>query len=162
MRKKYKRIFTIVLDSLGVGAMDDAASYGDEGVDTLGHIAEHIVMEIPHLRKMGIGNLRPLSGIEPVAEPMSFATRGSSLNMPFSKWNARLLSLKCFSTTIIAAVCAITVAHAAPAMPISNTKMNIGSSMVLNTTVNMVRAIAFFGFPEERIAALHRQIFSLR
>ena len=71
MRKKYKRIFTIVLDSLGVGAMDDAASYGDEGVDTLGHIAEHIVMEIPHLRKMGIGNLRPLSGIEPVAEPMA-------------------------------------------------------------------------------------------
>ena len=36
--KKYQRIFTIVLDSLGVGAMPDAAEYGDAGCDTLGHI----------------------------------------------------------------------------------------------------------------------------
>ena len=71
MRKKYKRIFTIVLDSLGVGAMDDAAFYGDEGVDTLGHIAQQAAMEIPNLRKMGIGNLRPLCGIEPVDNPMA-------------------------------------------------------------------------------------------
>ena len=34
--KKYKRVFTIVLDSLGVGAMEDSAQYGDVGVDTLG------------------------------------------------------------------------------------------------------------------------------
>ena len=35
--KKYKRIFTIVIDSLGIGAMEDAAAYGDTGTDTLGH-----------------------------------------------------------------------------------------------------------------------------
>ena len=71
MMKKYKRIFTIVLDSLGVGAMDDATFYGDEGVDTLGHITQQAAMEIPNLRKMGIGNLRPLCGIEPVDNPMA-------------------------------------------------------------------------------------------
>ena len=38
---KYKRIFTIVLDSLGIGEMKDSPQYGDVGVNTLGHIAEH-------------------------------------------------------------------------------------------------------------------------
>ena len=40
--RKYKRIFTIVIDSLGVGALEDAASYGDEGTDTLGHISQSV------------------------------------------------------------------------------------------------------------------------
>ena len=39
--RKYKRIFVVVLDSLGVGAMPDAAEYGDAGVNTLGHIASY-------------------------------------------------------------------------------------------------------------------------
>ena len=39
--KKYKRIFTIVLDSLGIGEMADSKDYGDAGVNTLGHIAEY-------------------------------------------------------------------------------------------------------------------------
>ena len=83
----------------------------------------------------------------------SFATLQSRVAIPFSKWNGLLLSLKWCITIANAAVWAITVAHAAPAIPISNTKMKIGSRIVLNTTVNMVRPIAFFGFPEERIAA---------
>ena len=37
---KYKRIFTIVVDSLGTGALPDAADYGDAGTDTLGHISQ--------------------------------------------------------------------------------------------------------------------------
>ena len=40
--KKYKRIFTIVIDSLGIGAMANAAEYGDAGTDTLGHIDERM------------------------------------------------------------------------------------------------------------------------
>ena len=39
---KYNRIFTIVIDSLGTGAMPDSEKFGDVGVDTLGHIAEHM------------------------------------------------------------------------------------------------------------------------
>ena len=48
--KKYKRIFTVVIDSLGAGEMPDAASYGDAGTDTLGHIAANTEnFKIPNL-----------------------------------------------------------------------------------------------------------------
>ncbi|MDO4169247.1 MAG: phosphopentomutase [Lachnospiraceae bacterium] len=73
--KKYKRIFTIVLDSLGFGEMPDAADYGDEGTDTIGHIAESVEnFQIPNLTAMGIGNLHPLKQIKPVAHPNSYFT----------------------------------------------------------------------------------------
>ena len=69
--KKYKRVFTIVLDSLGVGAMEDSAQYGDVGVDTLGHIAEKAEhLEIPNLRKLGMANLHPMKQHEPVEHPL--------------------------------------------------------------------------------------------
>lgn len=56
--KKYKRIFLIVLDSVGIGAMPDAEQYKDEGANTLGHVWEkNPNLQIPNLRKLGIGNL---------------------------------------------------------------------------------------------------------
>ena len=68
---RYKRIFTIVLDSLGIGAMKDSPDYGDAGVDTLGHIAEKTEnLQIPNLQRLGIANLKKLHGIEPVEEPL--------------------------------------------------------------------------------------------
>ncbi|MBS6195862.1 MAG: phosphopentomutase [Clostridiales bacterium] len=71
--KKYKRIFTIVIDSLGVGAMPDAADYGDMGADTLGHIAEHTEdFHIPNLQKTGIANLHSLKQISPVEKPLGY------------------------------------------------------------------------------------------
>ena len=61
--KKYNRIFTIVIDSLGIGAMDDSKQYGDIDVDTLGHIAEAVEsLNIPNLQKMGIANLHKTCG----------------------------------------------------------------------------------------------------
>lgn len=69
--KKYRRIFVIVLDSLGIGAAEDSPEYGDIGVDTLGHIAERVPgLKIPNLQKLGIANLRPIKGIEPVKQSM--------------------------------------------------------------------------------------------
>ena len=51
--KKYKRIFTIVIDSLGIGALEDSEQFGDKGVNTLGHIAERMEnFQIPNLRKV--------------------------------------------------------------------------------------------------------------
>ncbi len=67
----YKRIFTIVLDSVGVGEMPDAAAYGDIAVDTLGHIAAQTPnLKIPNLQKLGIANLHTLAGVAPVAAPL--------------------------------------------------------------------------------------------
>ena len=71
--KKYKRIFTVVIDSLGAGEMPDAASYGDAGTDTLGHIAENVEeFKIPNLQKLGIANLKDLAGIAPVEKTLSY------------------------------------------------------------------------------------------
>ena len=70
--KKYNRIFTIVIDSLGVGAMPDAAQYGDAGCDTLGHIAERTEnFQIPNLQKLGMANLHTLQGVEPAEKPLA-------------------------------------------------------------------------------------------
>lgn len=68
---RYKRIFTIVIDSLGIGSMPDAYQYGDEGADTLGHIAAHREnFRIPNLVKLGIADLRELEGLRPVGKPV--------------------------------------------------------------------------------------------
>lgn len=67
--RKYKRIFVVVLDSLGVGAMEDSADFGDIGVDTFGHIAEHMPLNIPNLQMLGVGNLHSLKGIVPSDNP---------------------------------------------------------------------------------------------
>ena len=65
--EKYRRIFVIVMDSLGVGAMDDSPEFGDTGVNTLGHIAQSVdALHMPNLRKMGMANLTPLKCVEPV------------------------------------------------------------------------------------------------
>lgn len=70
---KYKRIFTIVIDSLGVGAMKDAADYGDTGTDTLGHISEKMEgFRIPNLQKLGLANLHKLKQVEPVEHPLGY------------------------------------------------------------------------------------------
>lgn len=63
--KKYKRIFTIVIDSLGIGAMPNAAEYGDAGTDTLGHIDERMKeFHIPNLAKLGLADLHPMIHVE--------------------------------------------------------------------------------------------------
>ena len=64
----YKRIFVIVLDSLGIGAMPDAARFADEGADTFGHILEKTkTLNIPNLRRLGFLNLKcggDMKGVE--------------------------------------------------------------------------------------------------
>lgn len=71
--RTYKRIFTIVIDSLGVGALPDAAAYGDAGTDTLGHISQSVEeFRIPNLQKLGMANLHPLKQVPSVAAPMGY------------------------------------------------------------------------------------------
>lgn len=74
--KKYKRVFTIVIDSLGAGDAVDAAAFGDAGTDTLGHIAESVGnLHIPNLQKLGIANMKLLKNIAPVETPKAYYTR---------------------------------------------------------------------------------------
>lgn len=69
--QKYKRIFTIVLDSLGIGEMKDSSDYGDIGVNTLGNIAQRTKdFQIPNLQKLGLANLCELQNVEPAKAPL--------------------------------------------------------------------------------------------
>ncbi len=71
--EKYKRIFVIVMDSLGVGAMDDSPEFGDVGVNTLGHISQSVdSFCMPNLQKMGMANLTPLKQVEPVGKSIGY------------------------------------------------------------------------------------------
>ena len=75
----YQRIFVIVLDSLGVGAMPDSKEYGDIGVDTFGHIGEKMgTMQIPNLQKLGFRGL--------------------------SRWNSHLVSIQSFAKEVLAKI----------------------------------------------------------
>ncbi|HVN04663.1 MAG TPA: phosphopentomutase [Bryobacteraceae bacterium] len=65
----FRRIIWIVLDSVGIGEMPDAAAYGDAGSDTLGNIARRRPLHLPNLCRLGLGNIKPLSGLPPAAEP---------------------------------------------------------------------------------------------
>lgn len=73
--KKYKRIFTVVIDSLGAGAMPDASEYGDAGTDTLGHISQSVDgFNIPNLQRLGIANLHPLKQVAATEKPLGYYT----------------------------------------------------------------------------------------
>ena len=70
--KKYKRIFLIVIDSLGAGAMPDAAEFGDAGTDTLAHISSSVEsLVIPNLRNLGLANLHKLDKVTPCENPLA-------------------------------------------------------------------------------------------
>lgn len=74
--KKYQRVFVIVMDSLGIGGARDAAEYGDEGADTLGHISDVVEkLEIPNLQKLGAANLHPLRQVKAAEKPLGYYGR---------------------------------------------------------------------------------------
>src|SRR3954451_14865395 len=65
----FRRVIWIVLDSVGIGEMPDAAQYGDVGSDTLGNIARVRPLRLPNLCALGLGNIKPLTGLEPAQKP---------------------------------------------------------------------------------------------
>ena len=70
---RFNRVFVIVLDSLGIGAMADAAKFDDVGADTLGHISDTVEhLNIPNLQKMGLANLKALKQVKPVDAPIAY------------------------------------------------------------------------------------------
>jgi phosphopentomutase len=64
------RIIVIVLDSAGAGWLPDAGDFGDEGANTLGHIAQHVNgLHVPHMQRLGLGNIIPIEGVPPADKP---------------------------------------------------------------------------------------------
>ena len=77
----FRRVTWIVLDSVGIGAMPDAAEYGDSGSDTLGNIARKRTLHLPNLEKLGLGNIKPIQHVAP-AHPPSAAFGRCALASP--------------------------------------------------------------------------------
>jgi len=66
-----ERVILIIIDGFGVGELPDASRYGDQGSDTLGHIAAEVGLKVPHLEKLGIGNIKEVRGLTPAKTPIA-------------------------------------------------------------------------------------------
>src|SRR5258707_1022311 len=75
---KFERINWIVLDSVGIGPLPDAADYGDTGRTTLGHIAEYRALRIPTLVELGLANIAPLKNLSSAAVPRASYGKGAT------------------------------------------------------------------------------------
>ena len=65
----FRRVVLIVLDSAGIGEMPDAAKWGDQGSDTIGHVLERENPALPNLQRLGLANIRALPNLAPVPQP---------------------------------------------------------------------------------------------
>ena len=85
-----KRFIIVVLDSVGVGSLPDAALFGTKGSNTLGHIAEQTNLSLPHLQQMGLGNILPLRNIAPTDMPTAawgrMAERSMGMDTTTGHW----------------------------------------------------------------------------
>jgi phosphopentomutase len=75
---EFVRIIWVVLDSVGVGELPDAADYGDVGRNTLGHIAESRPLKIPNLVRLGLANIAPLANLQPSPAPLAAYGKGAT------------------------------------------------------------------------------------
>jgi phosphopentomutase len=72
----FDRVIWVVLDSVGIGALPDAADYDDTGRSTLGHIAESRQLHLPNLVKLGLANIAPLANLRPALAPTASFGKG--------------------------------------------------------------------------------------
>lgn len=94
----FQRVFLVVLDSLGIGELPDAADYGDQGSDTLGNLARAVPLHLPNLARLGLGNIRPLEGIPPAPSPLACYGR-SALASPGKDTTAGHWEMACIRLT---------------------------------------------------------------
>lgn len=78
---RFERVCLIVLDSVGIGELPDAAQFGDLGSHTLGHIASKVSsLYLPNLQQFGLANIEPLAGMDPAPQPSAFYAKMAELS----------------------------------------------------------------------------------
>ncbi|CAM3987467.1 phosphopentomutase [Mesobacillus thioparans] len=76
MSNTYKRVFLVVMDSVGIGEAPDAEKFGDKGSHTLGHIGERMNgLNMPNMGKLGLSNIEEINGISTAEKPLAFYTK---------------------------------------------------------------------------------------
>ncbi|MEE1236897.1 MAG: phosphopentomutase, partial [Turicibacter sp.] len=79
---KYNRVFLVIMDSVGAGALPDAKDYNDTGANTLKHIAEVAKgLSMPHMQSLGLGNLTEIQGVEPTQPEKGYYTKCEELSV---------------------------------------------------------------------------------
>ena len=78
--RRFDRVIWIVLDSVGIGELPDAAAYGDVGRDTLGHIARSRPLNLPNLLRLGLANIKPLANLTPPKNPEGSYGKGATVS----------------------------------------------------------------------------------
>lgn len=78
---RFKRIFVIVLDSLGIGEQEDAKDFNDVGAHTIKHIIEHHPLNIPHLVSLGYGNIESIKGLPSVELPKAYVSKMREISL---------------------------------------------------------------------------------
>lgn len=79
-QRRFDRVVWIVLDSVGIGELPDAAQYGDAGRDTLGHIARSRPLAVPNLVRLGVANIKPLAHLNAAAHPAGCFGKGATVS----------------------------------------------------------------------------------
>src|ERR1700722_11283487 len=80
IKSHFDRVIWIVLDSVGIGELPDAADYGDVGRDTLGHIARSRPLKIPNLVRLGLANIKPLANLAAPPRPEGSFGKGATVS----------------------------------------------------------------------------------
>src|SRR5699024_10850082 len=96
MMHSFKRIFVVVMDSVGIGEAPDAKEFNDVGADTLGHIAQHMNgIQLPNLEKLGLENIREIDSIQRVDNTKDVYTKmqHASANKDTKTWHWERMSL---------------------------------------------------------------------
>ena len=139
----------LVMDGCGVGALPDAARYGDEGTNTLAHVAEAVGgLALPTLARLGLGSILPLQGVPPAADPVIHGRLhplGAGKDSVSGHWE----------------LMGVVAEHAPPTYPegfppqvIAELVQAMGHEVICNRPCNGIAAIEDFGSEHLRTGAL--------
>ena len=153
--KEYKRVFVIVIDSLGIGAMPDGEKFGDVGVNTLGHISESVEnFRIPTLQKLGMANLTPLRQVPAVENPLGYQAalreRSNGKDTMTGHWEIMGIETKKPFKTF--------TEHGFPKELIEELEKRTGHKVIGNKSASGTEIIDELG--EEEIATGHRIVYT--
>jgi len=144
-----RRAFVVVIDACGAGAAPDAALYGDEGANTLGHLAEHLGgLRLPNLQRLGLGSILPLAGVAPARDPALhglLCPTGPGKDSTAGHWELM---------GIVAARRPPTYPNGFPPEVIELVRSVSGREVICNRVDNGLDAIAQFGAEQLRTGAL--------
>jgi phosphopentomutase len=144
-----RRAFVLVIDACGVGALPDAAAYGDEGTNTLAHVAEAVGgLELPVLASLGLGSILPLAGVTPAVDPMVYGrlcALGPGKDSTAGHWELMGIVLDRPLPTY---------PDGFPATAIARLRAATGREIVCNRPYNGIAAIDDYGAEHLRTGAL--------